>query len=71
MEKHQTKSDSSSQTPIKSMGGQELREEEKVWREVATGEARMTLMRKMIKEDLAFADLQAFGEDFNNLFHIF
>ena len=48
------------------MGGQELREEEKVWREVATGEARMTLMRKMIKEDLAFADLQAFGEDFNN-----
>ena len=48
------------------MGGKELREESKVWEELATGEARMMLMRKMIKEDLAFADLESFGTEFNN-----
>ena len=39
------------------MGGQELGEEIKVWKEVATSDARMILMKKMIREDLAFADL--------------
>ena len=48
------------------MGGKELREESKVWEELATGEARMMLMKKMMKEDLAFADLESFGVEFNN-----
>ena len=65
MEKHQTPQHSQT-TPMKYMGGQELGEETKIWKELATSEARMTLMRKMIKEDLAFQDLQAFGEEFTN-----
>ena len=48
------------------MGGQELGEESKIWRELATSEARLSLMRKMINEDLAFTDLQSFGKEFTN-----
>ena len=66
MEKHQTNSDSSSQTPIESMGGQELREEVRVWKEISSCEARITLMKNMIKHQLAFADLEEFGIEFNN-----
>ena len=66
MEKHQPTNPLSQTTPIDIMGGKELREESKVWEEIATGEARMMLMKKMMKEDLAFADLESFGAEFNN-----
>ena len=46
--------------------GLELREEVRVWEEVAASEARMTLMKSMIKEQLAFADLEEFGIEFTN-----
>ena len=44
----------------------ELGEEERTWREVAASEERILLMRKMLKEDLAFADLEEFGIEFTN-----
>ena len=44
----------------------ELGEESKVWKEVASSEARLTLMKTMIKNQLAFADLESFGQEFNN-----
>ena len=46
--------------------GKELREEEKAWREIAANEERILLMRKMLKEDLAFADLEEFDIEFTN-----
>ena len=46
--------------------GMELGEEEKLWKEVASSEARLGLMRTMIKEQLAFADLEEFGKEFSN-----
>ena len=66
MDKHQLTTEFSSTTPMEVMGGKELGEESKVWKEIATGEARMMLMKKMMKEDLAFADLESFGIEFNN-----
>ena len=39
----------------------ELGEEVKVWQEIARSEERMVLMKTMIKEDLAFTDLEYFG----------
>ena len=48
------------------MGGMELEEESKVWKEVASCEARLSLMKKMIKHNLAFADLEEFGHEFTN-----
>ena len=65
MEKHQNPK-SSQVTLTKEMRGQELGEEGKVWQEVAASEARITLMKTMIKQDLAFADLEEFGIEFNN-----
>ena len=46
--------------------GLELGEEVKIWQEVASSEARLTLMKNMIKQDLAFADLEEFGLEFTN-----
>ena len=46
--------------------GLELREEIRIWKEIASSEARLTLMKIMIKEDLAFADLEEFGQEFTN-----
>ena len=46
--------------------GLELGEEIKIWKEVASSEARMTLMKNMVKENLAFADLESFGQEFTN-----
>ena len=66
MEKHQQTPQNCSSTPNKVLGGPELREEVKVWKELATSEARLGLMRKMINEQLAFADLQSFGIEFTN-----
>ena len=48
------------------MEGQELGEEEKIWREVATSEARLALMKNMVREQLAFTDLEEFGIIFDN-----
>ena len=48
------------------MRGLELGEESKIWKEVASSEARLTLMKTMIKNNLAFADLESFGLEFNN-----
>ena len=46
--------------------GLELGEEEKLWKEVASSETRLGLMKTMIKEQLAFADLEEFGKEFSN-----
>ena len=57
----------SQDTPTNSVvGGQELGEEMKVWREIAASESRMMLMKSMIHEQLAFADLEEFGKEFEN-----
>ena len=58
---------SSSTSTIKEVEGQELGEEERVWREIATSEARLALMKNMVKEKLAFADLEEFGINFDNI----
>ena len=50
----------------KEMRGLELEEEIKIWREVSSSEARLTLLRNMLKEQLAFADLEEFGIEFHN-----
>ena len=42
-------------------------EEERVWRDIATSEARLALMKNMVKEKLAFADLEEFGINFDNI----
>ena len=46
--------------------GLDLGEEEKIWKEVACSEARMALMKSMINQNLAFADLEDFGLEFTN-----
>ena len=66
MEKHHHNPQYSTETPTEKMGGMELREEEKIWRETASSESRIMLMKKMIKEDLAFADLEQFGQEFSD-----
>ena len=48
------------------MRGLELREEIRIWKEVASSEARLMLIKTMLKEDLAFSDLEEFGEEFHN-----
>ena len=65
MDKHQ-KNKSDLSTLNKNLGGKELREEERIWKEIASCEARLTLMKTMINEDLAFADLEEFGNEFDN-----
>ena len=59
---HSTTSDSQ----IDDLVGLELGEEARIWKEVACSEARMTMMKNMISENLAFADLEEFGADFTN-----
>ena len=54
------------QTPISKMEGLELGEKGRIWKEIASSEARLTLMQIMIKEHLAFADLEEFGTEFDN-----
>ena len=54
------------ETLTNEMRGKELGEEEKLWKEVASSEARLGLMKTMIKEQLAFADLEEFGKEFSN-----
>ena len=46
--------------------GKDLGEEARVWKEIASCEARIALMRNMIKHQLGFADLEEFGLEFNN-----
>ena len=48
------------------MRGLDLGEEEKIWKEVACSEARMALMKSMINQNLAFADLEEFGLESTN-----
>ena len=48
------------------MRGLELRDEEKVWNGVAASECRIGLMVMMIKQKIAFADLEEFGQEFKN-----
>ena len=43
------------------MGGKELGEEVKVWKEIASSEARMSLMKDMFKNNVALSDLEEFG----------
>ena len=50
----------------KEVRGLELGEEVKVWKEVASSEARITLMKNMLKHQLAFADLEEFGQELTN-----
>ena len=57
-------SSSSPTSTIKEVEGQELGEEERVWREIDASEARLALMKNMVKEKLAFADLEEFGINF-------
>ena len=67
MEKHQNPTNNSQKTLTKrAVRGTELGEEERVWKETASCEARITLMRSMIKHQIAFADLEEFGIDFTN-----
>ena len=58
---------SSPTSTIREVEGQELGEEERVWRDIATSEARLALMKNMVKEKLAFADLEEFGINFDNI----
>ena len=46
--------------------GLDLGEEVKIWKEVAMSEARLTMMKKMIQQDLAFADLEEFGSELSS-----
>ena len=48
------------------MRGQELGEKVKVWKEIASCEARITLMKTMITQEVAFADIEEFGQEFTN-----
>ena len=64
MDKFQKPPISSLETLNKDMRGQELREEEKVWKGVASSEARIKLMKIMMKQGIAFADLEEFGQEF-------
>ena len=66
MDKHQPPHSSFHTLTHKEVRGMELGEEEKIWAEVASSEARLSLMRSMVKEDLAFADLEEFGTEFSN-----
>ena len=67
MDKHHPTPTSSQDTLSKTeLRGLELGEEVKIWKEIAASEARLTLMKRMIQEDLAFTDLENFGEEFNN-----
>ena len=67
MDKHHHPLNSSQDTLTqKDVRGQELREEVRVWKEISSCEARITLMKNMIKHQLAFADLEEFGIEFNN-----
>ena len=54
----------SQDTLYNKMRGKELGEEEKVWTGVAASESRIGLMQNMIKQGLAFADLEEFGLEF-------
>ena len=42
------------------MRGQELGEKVKVWKEIASCEARITLMKTMNTQEIAFADIEEF-----------
>ena len=67
MDKHQKPNLSSQITLIlKDMRGQELGEKVKVWKEIASCEARITLMKTMITQEVAFADIEEFGQEFTN-----
>ena len=46
--------------------GRDLGEEEKVWRGVSASEVRIGMMRVMIKQKIAFADLEELRIDFQN-----
>ena len=66
MDKPRPNPNLSSSTSTTKVEGQELGEEERVWREIAASEARLALMKNMVKEKLAFADLEEFGINFDN-----
>ena len=44
----------------------DLREEERIWKEIANSEARLAMMTKMIQQNLAFADLEEFGSELSS-----
>ena len=46
--------------------GMDLREEERIWKEIANSEARLAMMNKMIQQNLAFADLEEFGSELSS-----
>ena len=58
MVKFQNTQNSSLETLNQVRRGQELREEERVWKGVASSESRIKLMKVMIKQGIAFADLE-------------
>ena len=66
MVKFQNTQNSSLETLNQVRRGQELREEEKIWQGVASSESRIKLMKIMIKQGIAFADLEEFGQEFKD-----
>ena len=46
--------------------GMDLREEERIWKEIANSEARLAMMNKMIQQNLAFADLEEFWSELSS-----
>ena len=66
MVKFQNTQNSSLETLNQVRRGQELREEEKIWQGVASSESRIKLMKIMIKQGIAFADLEEFGQEFRD-----
>ena len=46
--------------------GRDLGDEEKVWRGVAASEVKIGMMKVMIKQKIAFADLEELRIDFHN-----
>ena len=66
MVKFQNTQNSSLETLNQVRRGQELREEEKIWKGVASSESRIKLMKIMIKQGIAFADLEEFGQEFKD-----
>ena len=55
-------------TLTQEMRGQELEDEVKVWKEIAASEARIKLIQEMVKVNVAFADLEHFGQEIFNKF---
>ena len=56
----------SNTTPSEQLGGQGERVAERVWKDVAASEARLSLIRTMKREKMGFADVEEIIGGLNN-----